>query len=261
MYVSEESPDETEGRLIRLVKEAQWQFFEEAFSFAECDAAAIAGSWKSSALAWISDGDVASFLVPFTDESRDSFGLFKVCFPADRDNSGFIGWLANRLKSSCGTGVFVICGSNTARGGIFDYWGYPLALKERVLAELGRLGVFGGSAGNSLPNFEGKTFQVTSSDPHGEANVETTFRFRQYRDVVEADYHGGPVRTGKLIGTLCGNRLSYKYVQANVEGRVRSGQAVTEVGRTLTGKLRLEEHFTWDGGSDSQSGVLVLEEA
>lgn len=41
---------------------------------------------------------------------------------------GFVGWLASHLKQRLGTGVFVVCGQNSTRGGIFDYWGSPYEL-------------------------------------------------------------------------------------------------------------------------------------
>jgi hypothetical protein len=55
-------------------------------------------------------------------------------FPAGLDNSGFVGWLAGRLKTELGTGVFVICGSNRDRGGIYDYWGCPIGLLDDTVA-------------------------------------------------------------------------------------------------------------------------------
>jgi hypothetical protein len=32
-------------------------------------------------------------------------------------------------KRELGTGRFVVCGQNSRRGGIFDYWGVPLDLR------------------------------------------------------------------------------------------------------------------------------------
>jgi hypothetical protein len=50
-----------------------------------------------------------------------------------------VGWLATHLKQRFGTGVFVTCGQNRRDGGVFDYWGVPLALREDVFAEVERL--------------------------------------------------------------------------------------------------------------------------
>ena len=71
----------------------------------------------------------------------ERFALFSFHFPAGLDNSGFVGWLASELKRRLGTGVVVICGQNSERGGIHDHWGYPARLRAKatqVLDELRR---------------------------------------------------------------------------------------------------------------------------
>lgn len=55
--------------------------------------------------------------------------LLSFHFPSELDNSGFVGWLAGLLKRELGTGVFVVCGQNSRRGGIYDYWGCPAQLR------------------------------------------------------------------------------------------------------------------------------------
>ena len=60
--------------------------------------------------------------------------MFSFHFPDGLDNSGFVGWLAGALKDRLGTGVFVVCGSDAARGGVYDYWGCPVALLQDAVA-------------------------------------------------------------------------------------------------------------------------------
>ncbi|WP_344534499.1 DUF6196 family protein [Streptomyces albiaxialis] len=38
------------------------------------------------------------------------------------------------MKAELGTGVCVVCGSNRARGGIYDYWGCPVDVLDQALA-------------------------------------------------------------------------------------------------------------------------------
>lgn len=162
MNVSQESPSETESRLRRVLKLAEVQFYEEAFQFEETPlATAGMPMLDRDALALIRDGDVLSQLVP-TSDLPDAFGLFRVHFPADVDNSGFVGWLASLLKSRFGTGVFVICGQNSTRGGIFDYWGCPLELRERVFAEIRRLRSSASHVGRL--DLQGRRFRVVQND-------------------------------------------------------------------------------------------------
>ncbi len=79
---------------------------------------------------------VWSALVPSADPERERFVLFSFHFTPGLDNSGFVGWLASHLKAQTGSGVMLVCGQNSGRGGIFDYWGAPLAVARQVLDEV-----------------------------------------------------------------------------------------------------------------------------
>lgn len=96
MHVNRETAAETDARLRRVIALADFVAYDGTFGFVE------------------------------------PFGLFRFHFPPGVDNSGFVGWLATRLKRELGTGVFVVCGQNSKRGGIFDYWGYPATLRDDV---------------------------------------------------------------------------------------------------------------------------------
>ncbi len=58
--------------------------------------------------------------------------MFCFHFKCGLDNSGFVGWLASKIKLDLGTGVFVVCGQNNRKGGIFDYLGCPVDMGEKV---------------------------------------------------------------------------------------------------------------------------------
>jgi len=116
VHVSHESVAETETRLLRVMKQARLKVYSDVYGFEEFPLDAFAARARSDALALVRDDVVWSQLAP-------SNGL---------DNSGFVGWLASRLKLEFGTGVFVTCGQNSGDGGIFDYWGVPEMLGDVV---------------------------------------------------------------------------------------------------------------------------------
>jgi hypothetical protein len=262
MNVSQESPLETESRLKRVLQRAEVHFYEEAFQFKESSVATEARSvLDHNALALIRDGDVVSQLVPMTPtcDHQDAFGLFRIHFPAEVDNSGFVGWLASLLKARFGTGVVVICGQNSTRGGIFDYWGCPFELRARVFEEIRRLRSLAPSVGGL--DLQGRRFRVLQNDEGGEADLLTVFHFRQDGNLVSADYHGGRVRAGRLLGVLQSDSINFHYVQANDRGQIRTGQATDTVHVLPDGRLRLVEQWEWTGEShDHKTGTLVLEE-
>lgn len=138
--ISTETPEQTEARLRRVVAAAQYEELPGLWTFHEsplADPPAV----DPAVLAIVRDEDTWSALRPATATAADTelFGVCSFHFPPGLDNSGFVGWLATLLKRELGSGVFVVCGSNSRRGGIHDYWGYPAALRAEVAGLIGRL--------------------------------------------------------------------------------------------------------------------------
>lgn len=137
LYVSRETPEETEARLLRVMAAAALEVLDGVFVFEELPANGPSPVLDRRTLAAVRDDMVWSLLGPApSGSSGDGFGLVRFHFSADLDNSGFVGWLASHLKRTLGTGVFVVCGQNSTMGGIFDYTGFPAPLREPVLMEL-----------------------------------------------------------------------------------------------------------------------------
>lgn len=138
VHVSRETPEQTHRRLRGVLGRATVTLYDAPYEFEEARAG---DQWPDGALAEVRDDDCVSRLVPARPGGdAETFGVLKVHFPDGDDNSGFVGWLATNLKTELGTGVFVICGHNPRRGGIFDYWGFPWELRREVLAALRALG-------------------------------------------------------------------------------------------------------------------------
>jgi len=147
--ISHETPEQTESRLRAVLAAADLVALPGTWTFVE-STLTEPPALDTDVLAVVRDEDSWSSLRPAGGghHGSESFGLLSFHFPPDLDNSGFVGWLASTLKRELGSGVFVLCGSNTARGGIYDYWGYPVELRDDVLDVLGRLRGFGHSDGS-----------------------------------------------------------------------------------------------------------------
>jgi len=139
MYVSYETPEETERRLRSVISAATLIWFDGTYAFEEHGVDQFPYDDVADALAFIRDRQVWSVLKPAQTNAAEPFGLFSFHFADGLDNSGFVGWLASRMKLELGTGVFVVCGQNSQRGGIFDYWGVPIAKKDEAAALLSEL--------------------------------------------------------------------------------------------------------------------------
>ena len=136
MYISQETPTQTQARLRLVIAQAELLVYDQPYVFEEVIVERFPSHHIADALAFVRDSHVWSALVPQRQPQQEAFSLFSFHFPPNLDNSGFVGWLASHLKATVGTGVFVVCGQNSTRGGIFDYWGAPLAVADQVLKEV-----------------------------------------------------------------------------------------------------------------------------
>jgi Family of unknown function (DUF6196) len=136
MYISQETPTQTQARLRKVIAAAELFVYDQPYVFEEVSVERFPSHHIADALAFVRDSDVWSALVPQRQQQQEAFSLFSFHFSPNLDNSGFVGWLASHLKASVGTGVFVVCGQNSTRGGIFDYWGAPLSVADQVLREV-----------------------------------------------------------------------------------------------------------------------------
>src|SRR5690242_4120600 len=119
MYISKESPAESDRRLRRVMTQTRVKFYDEPHAFVEFPLHAFPATIDPRTLALVRDDQLWSQLVPSSDPKAERFMIFRCHFPAGADNSGFVGWLASHLKARLGTGVFVTCGQNSTDGGIF----------------------------------------------------------------------------------------------------------------------------------------------
>ena len=137
--ISTETPEQTDHRLRRVMRDVRLALFDELYYYHEFPAQEFPNAVRKESLAIVRDGGIWSQLVPLgegADHSGEMFGIFSCHFADGVDNSGFVGWLATILKDRLGTGVFVVCGYNSRAGGVYDYWGYPASLQTAVVEVL-----------------------------------------------------------------------------------------------------------------------------
>lgn len=132
--VSREALTETRTRLRAVIANSEIAVLDGVWSFVETPMDEPP-RLDRHVLAVVQDGECWSALRPDDGSGghRERFGLLSFHFPTDLDNSGFVGWLATELKKRLGTGLFVVCGSNSGHGGIYDYWGCPVDLLDDVV--------------------------------------------------------------------------------------------------------------------------------
>jgi hypothetical protein len=87
---------------------------------------------------------------------------------------------------------------------------------------------------------------VVKTAQTGVVNHETIFHFSQDGDRVFAEYQGGKIQRGFLVGKLTAdNRLAFTYCQMQKDGKLDNGVSDCELAKNEDGKLVLIERFEW----------------
>ena len=113
---------------------------------------------------------------------------------------------------------------------------------------------------NSFVNLDNKTFRSVSNSGNGEVSDATVFHYRQNGPVVMAEYGGGAIKSGNLLGRIDSSGvITMTYQHFNVANELRTGRCVSTPEILPNGKLRYHESWEWTGGLEG-SGASIIEE-
>jgi hypothetical protein len=107
-------------------------------------------------------------------------------------------------------------------------------------------------------SLDGRTLVGVENDETGEVSGDTRFEFEQDGDRIYANYAGGDVLDGHLVGTFHGRQWDVRYTQINANHETATGHSVGTVELLEDGLVRVEDEWTWE--SRDGSGETVLEE-
>jgi len=108
------------------------------------------------------------------------------------------------------------------------------------------------------PGLDGRTFVGVRNSASGEVGGDTVFHYHEDDGVVWAEYGGGAVVRGYLVGTRTGDDLNFRYVHLSVGGATASGHSTARLEVLPDGRIR--SHETWRWESREGAGTSVVEE-
>ena len=108
------------------------------------------------------------------------------------------------------------------------------------------------------PSLDGRSFADQTGHHDGDVSGDTVFAYRESNGEIWADYAGGSIRRGSLIGRRNGDRLHFRYVHLTVDGETASGRCKTVITARPDGRLCLDETWVWE--SRDGEGTSTLEE-
>ncbi len=109
-------------------------------------------------------------------------------------------------------------------------------------------------------SYDGRYFVPQVNTENGEVDGQTVFAYHQKGNVLWAEYAGGEIRKGHLIGTVATNgELDFHYQHINVQGQVRVGKCYSIPTVREDGRIELAEEWQWLNGDKSKGKSVIME--
>ncbi|HSW71908.1 MAG TPA: hypothetical protein VLG44_00675 [Chlamydiales bacterium] len=95
----------------------------------------------------------------------------------------------------------------------------------------------------SLDKVRMNVVQTPQTPINNVVNHETIFTFSQTGRLVTAEYSGGRIKQGFLIGFMFGDQVVFNYCQVQTDVRMDAGSSEFTISRAENGKITLIEEF------------------
>ncbi|MEJ3656951.1 hypothetical protein WEH80_28720 [Actinomycetes bacterium KLBMP 9759] len=107
------------------------------------------------------------------------------------------------------------------------------------------------------PVIDGKIFAGVSNTGDGDVGAATRFHYHQDGTTVWAEYAGGAVARGYLVGSRNGAELAFRYVHIDMAGETASGRCVSRVVERADGRIELHETWAWESREGAGESVVA----
>ena len=109
-------------------------------------------------------------------------------------------------------------------------------------------------------NLNNKSFRAQSNSDNGQVSGATVFHYYQKDDTIWANYQGGEILMGSIIGTINGNELDFVYHHLSKDKILMTGKCNTSISISPEGKYVLHENWQWTSGDLSEGTSVLVEE-
>lgn len=109
-------------------------------------------------------------------------------------------------------------------------------------------------------NLNNRLFISISNTKNGDVTNETSFRYYQEKLYIWAQYSGGNIEKGYIIGKFIkNNHIHFTYQHIHKDGGIKIGECNSIIEELPDGRLRMYESWKWLNGTMSQ-GKSIIEE-
>jgi hypothetical protein len=107
-------------------------------------------------------------------------------------------------------------------------------------------------------SLDGRIFAGVENSATGEVGQSTTFTYHQEDDVIWAEYSGGAVIRGYLVGTRNAEKLNFRYAHLGADKETSTGVCESIIEVLGDGRVRFHETWAWE--SRPETGNSIVEE-
>ena len=109
-------------------------------------------------------------------------------------------------------------------------------------------------------NYDNKIFVSIENTDNGEVNEETLFYYHQKENYIWAEYNGGKIIKGFLVGYINEmGKLIFHYEHINNEKIIRTGKCESEPHLLTDGRIELIEKWEWTNGDKTKGESKIIE--
>ena len=113
---------------------------------------------------------------------------------------------------------------------------------------------------NQKINYDGKKFVPKKNTDNGEVGEETLFHYHQKENIIWAEYSGGEIKQGFLVGTVDSNgKLAFTYQHINQINQLRIGECNSFPVFLEDDKIEMHEEWQWLNGDKSKGASIIVE--
>jgi len=109
-------------------------------------------------------------------------------------------------------------------------------------------------------DFNNKKFKALFNSDNGEVSTSTIFHYYQREHIVWAEYSGGEIGQGFLIGKVVDEKyFEFVYQHINTQLELMTGKCKSKVSLNESGKIMLTENWQWTCRDLSKGGSVMIE--
>ncbi len=108
-------------------------------------------------------------------------------------------------------------------------------------------------------NLNDKKFKSLSNSSNGEVSDSTIFHYHQKNKMIWAEYSGGDILKGNLIGKIVKHSLEFSYQHLNQTLEIMTGKCKSRIELSESGKIQMFENWEWTCKDFSKGKSTLIE--